>query len=123
MYSLTHKQLNGRIASAFLYLSRQVFKSDSFNMILSRNELANFTAMSTMSAVRTINGFKKQGIITDKNGIIEIKDFEALEKISKSGWSILLRLPLLPNVSAHNNACQWHRFQSQYRFLNIPYLH
>ena len=85
MYNLTHKQLNGRIASAFLYLSRQVFKSDSFKMILSRNELANFTAMSTMSAVRTINGLKKQGIISDKNGIVEIKDFEALEKISKSG--------------------------------------
>jgi CRP/FNR family transcriptional regulator len=85
MYNLTHKQLNGRIASAFLYLSRQVFQSDKFEMILSRNELANFTAMSTMSAVRTIKDLEKQGVIVDNNGIIKIKDFETLEKISKFG--------------------------------------
>ncbi len=85
MYNLTHKQLNGRIASAFLYLSRHIFDSPVFEMILSRNELANFTAMSTMSAVRTIKELEKQGVISDKNGIIEIKDFEALEKISRFG--------------------------------------
>ena len=85
LYNLTHKQLSGRIASAFLYLSRQVFESSSFEMILSRNELANFTAMSTMSAVRTIKDLEKQGVISDKNGIIEIKDFKTLENISTFG--------------------------------------
>ena len=85
MFNLTHKQLNGRIASAFLYLSRHLFHNGSFKMILTRNELANFTAMSTMSAVRTINQFKKQGIIKDEKGVIEILDFEALENISKFG--------------------------------------
>ena len=85
LYNLTHKQLSGRIASAFLYLSRQVFDSNSFEMILSRIELANFTAMSTMSAVRTIKNLEKQGVISDENGIIEIKDFKALENISKFG--------------------------------------
>ena len=54
-------------------------------MILSRNVLAKFTAMSTMSAVRTIKDLEKQGVITDINGIIEIKDFKTLEKISKFG--------------------------------------
>ena len=85
MFNLTHKQLNGRIASAFLYLSRQLFRSPNFKMILTRNELANFTAMSTMSAVRTINQFKQQGIIKDEKGVIEILDFEALENISRFG--------------------------------------
>jgi CRP/FNR family transcriptional regulator len=85
MFNLTHKQLNGRIASAFLYLSRNVFYSPKFKMILSRSELANFTAMSTMSAVRTINELKRQGVITDQNGTIEIVDFDALERISKFG--------------------------------------
>ncbi len=85
MFNLTHKQLNGRIASAFLYLSRQLFQSTSFKMILTRNELANFTAMSTMSAVRTINQFKQQGIIKDEKGVIEILDFEALENLSRFG--------------------------------------
>ena len=54
-------------------------------MILSRNELANFTAMSTMSAVRTIKDMEKQGIITDNNGIIKINDFDTLKKISQFG--------------------------------------
>jgi len=85
MFNLTHKQLNGRIASAFLYLSRNVFNSPKFKMILSRSELANFTAMSTMSAVRTINELKRQGVITDESGVIEIVDFDALERISKFG--------------------------------------
>ncbi|RLD77183.1 MAG: hypothetical protein DRJ10_12385 [Bacteroidetes bacterium] len=85
LYNLTHKQLSGRIASAFLYLSRQVFDSNSFEMILSRNELANFTAMSTMSAVRTIKDLEKQGVISNENGIIEIKDFKTLENISNFG--------------------------------------
>ncbi len=85
MFNLTHKQLNGRIASAFLYLSRQLFQSTSFKMILTRNELANFTAMSTMSAVRTINQFKQQGIIKDEKGMIEILDFDTLENLSRFG--------------------------------------
>ena len=83
MFNLTHKQLSGRIASAFLYLSKHVFESPSFKMILSRSELANFTAMSTMSAVRTIKEFKKQGVISDNKGVIEILDFDSLENSSK----------------------------------------
>ncbi len=85
MFNLTHKQLNGRIASALLYLSNQVFQDKTFKMILTRNELANFTAMSTMSAVRTINMFKQQGIIKEDKGMIEILDPDSLEEISKFG--------------------------------------
>jgi len=85
MFNLTHKQLNGRIASAYLYLSKQVFHNDKFKMILTRNELANFTAMATMSAVRTINMFKQQGIIREENGEVEILDFDRLEEISRLG--------------------------------------
>ncbi len=85
MFNLTQKQLLGRISSAFIYLSESVFESDKFELILTRNELANFTAMSTMSAVRAINDLKKQEIISDNNGIIEILNKEVLVKISKFG--------------------------------------
>jgi CRP/FNR family transcriptional regulator len=85
MFNLTHKQLNGRIASAYLYLSKQIFQNKKFKMILTRNELANFTAMATMSAVRTINMFKQQGIIKEENGEVEILDFDRLEEISRLG--------------------------------------
>ncbi len=85
MYNLTQKQLNGRIASAFIYLSKQIFDSKSFEMILSRAELANFTAMSTMSAVRSVNDLKKQKIISNENGIITILNYDKLETIAKFG--------------------------------------
>jgi CRP/FNR family transcriptional regulator len=85
MYNLTQKQLNGRVASAILYLSNHVFDSNHFEMILSRAELANFTAMSTMSAVRAINDLKKQDILTEENGVISIIDAKKLEQISKFG--------------------------------------
>lgn len=85
MYNLTQKQLNGRLASVFIYLSEQVFKNIEFPMILNRAELANFTAMSTMSAVRAINDFKKQGLINDDHGRITILDMKKLEQISQFG--------------------------------------
>jgi len=85
MFNLTHKHLNGKMASAILYLSQQVFNNNKFEMLLSRNEMANFTAMSMMSAVRAINDLKQQNIISDSNGVIEILDIKSLEKISRFG--------------------------------------
>jgi len=85
MYNLTHKQLGGRIASALIYLSEIVFKTKKFKLVLTCSELANFTAMSTMSDVRAINDLKDQKIISDKKGIVEILNMEALQRISKFG--------------------------------------
>ena len=85
MYNLTHKQLGGRIASALIYLAETVFKSTKFKLILTRSELANFTAMSTMSAVRAINDLKDQKIISNNKGTVEILNMDALQRISKFG--------------------------------------
>ncbi len=85
MYSLTHKQLNGRMASALLFLSREVYKSDKFKLSLNRKDLADFTGMSTMGAIRVLNSFKTDKVISDVKGIVEILDFKALEIIAKVG--------------------------------------
>ncbi|MBN2237265.1 MAG: Crp/Fnr family transcriptional regulator [Bacteroidales bacterium] len=85
MYNLTHKQLNGRMASALLFLSKEVYMSPSFKLTLSRKDLADFTGMSTMGAIRVLNTFKTDQIINDKKGVIEILDMDALEVISKVG--------------------------------------
>ena len=85
MASLTQKQMNGRVADALIYLSGSIFKSNQFEMILSRKDLADFTGMSTMSVVRTLKNLKKEGIIEDEKGKIDIKNFELLKKISQSG--------------------------------------
>ncbi len=85
LYDLTNRQLNGRLARALLYLAKNVFKSRKFIMSLSRKDLADFTGMSTMSAIRVLKGFIGEGIISDKNGTMEILNIEALENIMRTG--------------------------------------
>lgn len=83
--SLTHKQMNGRLAEALLFLSDVIYKSDEFRMVLSRKDIAEFTGMSVMSVVRALKDFKENQIITDENGVIKIINREKLMKISVTG--------------------------------------
>jgi len=83
--SFTHKQMNGRLAEAVLFLADVIFKSDEFELVLSRKDIAEFTGMSVMSVIRGIKDFKESGIISDKNGIIKILNREKLIKISLTG--------------------------------------
>lgn len=85
MFNLTHKQLNGRMASALIFLSKEVYQSDKFKLTLSRKDLADFTGMSTMGAIRVLNSFKLDNIITNQKGVLEILDLEALNIIAKVG--------------------------------------
>jgi len=80
-----HKQLHGRVAKAFLVLAQQVFMSKTFGVYLSRNDIAEFTNMSSMSVVRILKQFKEDKLIEDKNGYIKLLDVEKLEVISKLG--------------------------------------
>lgn len=83
--SNNHKQLHGRLAEAILYLSERVFKSDTFNISLTRRELAEYTNMSTMSVVRILKSFKEDKMLKDKHGIITILDKEKMEQVSRKG--------------------------------------
>jgi CRP/FNR family transcriptional regulator len=83
--SLTHKQMNGRLAETLLFLADVIYKSDEFDMVLTRKDLAEFTGMSVMSVVRGIKDFKESELISDKNSRIKILNREKLMKISVSG--------------------------------------
>lgn len=83
--SNNHKQLNGRLAEALLYLKKYLFNSDVFDLNLSRRDLAEYTNMSTMSVVRILKSFKEDGIIEDQSGHIHILDSDKLEHISRIG--------------------------------------
>ncbi|MGM0497054.1 MAG: Crp/Fnr family transcriptional regulator [Bacteroidota bacterium] len=83
MVSLTHKQMEGRLADSLLFLRDHVHQSNSFKLSLSRKELAEFSGMSTMSVVRTIQSFIKKGIIKESSGNMEIMDKQGLEKLSE----------------------------------------
>lgn len=83
--SLTHKQMNGRLAETILFLADSIYKSHEFKLSLSRKDLAEFTGMSVMSVVRGIKDFKESGFITDEKGVIKILNREKLMKVSASG--------------------------------------
>lgn len=83
--STSQKQLSGRMADALLHLSNKIYKNDSFPMLLTRKELAEFAGMSNMSAVRAIKDFEASGFIQEKKGMLTIRKKDKIIQLSKSG--------------------------------------
>ena len=52
-FCLTHRQSYGKLADILLCLAGNVFKTDNFDLALSRKELAELSGMSTESVIRT----------------------------------------------------------------------
>jgi CRP/FNR family transcriptional regulator len=84
-YCLTHKQMHGRLADILLCLASRIFKENSFNLPLSRSDLAELTSMSAESVSRIIKDFKDDGLIAVSGKTIEITDYERLSQISEKG--------------------------------------
>lgn len=84
-FSLTQKQLHGRLADILLCLSRRIFKSDSFDLPLTRSDLSDLTCMSTESVIRIMKDFKDDNIIEINNKSITLLDLQRLERISDKG--------------------------------------
>lgn len=84
-FSLTQKQLHGRLADILLCLSNRIFKSKSFELPLSRADLGDLTGMSTESVIRMMKEFKDDGLIDMHCKSIELLDYARLERISEFG--------------------------------------
>lgn len=84
-FCLTRKQLHGRLADTLLCLSERIFKSDAFELPLSRNDLGDLTGMSTESVIRIMKEFKDDKLIKVVCKTIEIVDKERIKKISEVG--------------------------------------
>lgn len=84
-FSLTQKQLHGRLADILLCLSNRIFKSKSFELPLSRADLGDLTGMSTESVIRMMKEFKNDGLIDMHCKSIELLDVVRLERISEFG--------------------------------------
>lgn len=85
LFSLTMKQLHGRMADIILCLHKRVYKADKFTVNLSRKDLAELTSMSNESATRILKDFKDNKIIDLDGRTITILDKEKLNRISKFG--------------------------------------
>jgi CRP/FNR family transcriptional regulator len=84
-FSLTQKQLHGRLADILLCLSNRIFKSTSFDLPLSRADMGDLTCMSTESVIRMMKEFKDDGLIGMSGKKIELLDIPRLERISEFG--------------------------------------
>lgn len=85
LVNLTQKKMPGRLAEALLYFADEVFGSDEYEMILSRQEIGEFTNMAKESVVRILKDFEDSGIIDARSAKIRILDKEKLTLISERG--------------------------------------
>ena len=85
LVNLTQKYMPGRVADSLLYLKNEIFKTNPFSVPLSRQDLADMSAMTKESYVRILKEFKTSGFIEIERNSIEIIDEETLVSISKNG--------------------------------------
>ncbi len=85
LVSLTQKKMPGRLAEALLYFADEVFLSDEFELMLSRQEIGDFTNMAKESVVRILKDFESSGIINARSAKMKILDKDKLIEISEKG--------------------------------------
>ncbi|MFC2116494.1 Crp/Fnr family transcriptional regulator [Bacteroidota bacterium] len=83
--SLTQKQMHGRMADGLLYLANGFYKSNSFCLQISRQDIADMTAMSKDSAIRILKEFERDSIIALNGRALEILDMDHLYEVSQRG--------------------------------------
>jgi len=83
--NLTQKKMHGRLAEALLYFADNVFHSDDYEMILSRQELGELTNMAKESVVRIMGELENENIIQATPRTVKILNREKLLVISEKG--------------------------------------
>ena len=82
---LTQKQMPGRLADTLIYLFEEIFEQSKFKLTLSKQDLADLSAMSKESAIKVLRSFQNEGIIRVGEHDIELVDPDALRRISRFG--------------------------------------
>jgi CRP-like cAMP-binding protein len=76
---ITHMNMEGRIAKLILFLSNTIYQKDSYDFLISRQDIADYCAITKESAVRILKSFENDNIIKLDNNCIEIIDKKRLE--------------------------------------------
>jgi CRP-like cAMP-binding protein len=85
MVNLSQKKMHGRLAEGLLYFADVVFKSDEYEMILSRQELGEMTNMAKECVVRILKELEESKVIYSDSSKVRILDREKLIRISEKG--------------------------------------
>lgn len=83
--AIKRKHLKGRIAHVLLYFSDYIYRSDEFELPISRREIAEYIGMTTENVIRTLSEFRKDKIIKIFGKDILIADKKRLQSISEFG--------------------------------------
>jgi CRP/FNR family transcriptional regulator len=79
------KQLRGRIAHILLMFADKIYRSDIYELPVSRKEVGELIDMRTENVVRILSEFRKDQLIGIEGKKIEIKNKSMLKKISELG--------------------------------------
>ena len=85
LINLNQKNNQGKIAEALLYLSEEIYESNSFTLSISKVELSEMAGMSKESTFKILKAFDKDGIISVSGNSIEIQKQDFLKEISEKG--------------------------------------
>ncbi len=82
--NLSYKQMRGKLASALLYLSSEPFLQERVFQYLTRQDISDFTSISTESTIKFLKEFEAERIIELKKRDIQITNQKQLEAISQN---------------------------------------
>lgn len=82
---IRRRNLKGRVAYILLYFQENIYKSNEFELPISRKEIAEYIGMTTENVIRALTEFRKDLIIKIFGKVIEICDVDKLKQISLHG--------------------------------------
>jgi len=83
--NLMYKQMNGRLADTLLYIESLKPENPYIFQLLSRKDIADFSGISTESAVKLLKTFEKEGLIQLDEKDVLLINLDGLVEISKRG--------------------------------------
>jgi len=85
LVGISQKQMHGRVADALIYLSEDIYNSQTIGEEISRQDIAEYTAMSKDSAIRVLKEFERDQIVSLHDRQIEVLDSRKLHDIADKG--------------------------------------
>ena len=80
---MINKSMFGKVAGLILFFHENIYKTESFDLPVSRKEIAQYTGLSIETVIRVISEFRKDGLIkvygkkieiVNKQGLISVLD-------------------------------------------------
>ncbi|HEY9114190.1 MAG TPA: Crp/Fnr family transcriptional regulator [Bacteroidales bacterium] len=84
-YEIHKKQMKGRVAYILVFLAKNIYRSNTLKLPITRREIGQLISMTTENVIRTLSEFRKDEIISIDNKTITILDFDRLQNIDKTG--------------------------------------